>query len=241
MVLLANGQVVSEAPGLELRHTVRGEAGAYRVEVRVPSSGGGDRSLPWIVGNPVYVVDPETTVVPPPPLPPAAVSPLSTTDLASQLRWSTESDATSEVEIDALGVESDGADGDSGFELRYRLGDDMDGGTYVAAVYPVEEGALARFDRVAFRAAADRPHRVSVQMRAGGLVGQPRWRTSAYIGPSVTEVQIPFGHVVSVEPSGSPLSFEPSQIDAILLVIDLTNSSPEAVGELTVRDVRLER
>lgn len=236
VVLLANGQVVHETTDAGFVYLVSGHPGTYRVEVRLPSVAG-VRPLPWVVSNPIYIgAEPLTDT----PLggAPLAVTLLPAANPDGQFRWATESDTSSSVEIGP--VEGPEGGGPLGVGFSYRLGDEPSDGTYAAAVYPIERGQLADNGRFVFRAGADHPLRLSVQLRASELAGQPRWRRSVYVGTDLTDIVIPLSSLAPTE-NNSSSSIDLEKIDAILIVIDLTNSSPGAAGQLTIRDARLER
>ena len=109
---------------------------------------------------------------------------------------------------------------------------------YVALVTPTPTG-LSGFDRVSFRASADHPLRLSLQIRASDRTGK-RWRRSVYVDQSPVDVQIRFGDMrrVGDRAPGAP---DLSKIEALLVVVDLTNSRPSAAGRVTIESPRLER
>jgi hypothetical protein len=96
--------------------------------------------------------------------------------------------------------------------------------------------ALTERTHLALRAQASRPMRVSVQAR------QPqsgeRWQRSIYLDGEIRDVVIPFSEMSSVGASGA---FDPARADALLFVVDLTNSSPGTAGHFTIHDLRIER
>lgn len=228
LVLLHDGQVVARSEDSRLRH-VASEPGTYRVEARLPFGLAGRGVFPWIVSNPIYVGD-EPAASPGALAAAARLLPLAATR-QGEPAWVTESDLSSSARVDVTG---------DSVIFRYELGERSATGVYAAAVYHVRPGELASFDRLTLEAGADRPHRVSVQLRAGRLNGQGRWLRSRYIGPTVATVTVPFADLVGVDSVSGMDRVPLGDIDAILVVVDLTNSPPAAVGTLTLRDVRLE-
>jgi hypothetical protein len=104
-------------------------------------------------------------------------------------------------------------------------------------VLEVPRGDLARWDRLAFRAQAAAPMRVSVQVRdpAGG----ERWIRSVYVDASERVASVRFADMRQAEGAHRPVAI--AQVDSILFVVDTTNTAPGEAGELWIGDVRLQR
>jgi hypothetical protein len=186
-------------------------AGAYRVEVSYPPF-----SMPWIVSNPIYVGTP--AVGPSVEPPPAAAA--DTLDLLSSSAWRVEHDAASTGQLIR---ES------SALQFEYALGSGRPASQYAAAVVPVD--AATGFDRVQLTVRADRPMRVSVQVRLpGGRDGQ-RWRRSAYVDDHWRTIVLPLSMFA---PADRPTSLQPiaSVVRELLVVVDTVNTVPGTRGAI---------
>jgi hypothetical protein len=215
IVLLHNGQERAAAEAPRLRHRAPAAPGAYRVEVYVAGAPG-NPPVPWIVSSPLYVGLP--TVEPPPPVYDAGE--LATTD-----QWAVEhaADSSAAVSITPEGV-----------ELRYELGA---GGTspYAALVHPVAVPPGTR--AISLRAKAERPMRLSVQLRSPGDGGAGlRWRRSIYADPSERTVTLALADFQAVPGTSAPLPL--ADIDSLLLVVDTVNTDPGTAGQFEVGEVR---
>jgi hypothetical protein len=94
---------------------------------------------------------------------------------------------------------------------------------------------------LAFAASADRPMRVSLQLRQpdGGIDGR-RWRRSIYLDTAEREVAVTVDELRPIEP-GQPAHPDPARVHAVLFVVDTLNTRPGESGEIVVRDVRFVR
>jgi hypothetical protein len=99
--------------------------------------------------------------------------------------------------------------------------------------------AVAMYDRLMFSARADRPMRLSVQLRASEGGGE-RWHRSVYLDQTPRTVDLPFSEF---RPRGTTSSALPvlSKVDAILLVIDTVNAKIGSNGQIQIDDIRLAR
>ena len=121
--------------------------------------------------------------------------------------------------------------------LRYALGGSPEEGPYVAVAAPAA-GNLPQFDGVAFTAHADRPMRMSVQLR--GQNGRDRWRRSVYLDATTRTVYVPFTAMSPVE-QGSAAQPELTAIGSLLFVVDTVNARPGASGQIWLDSVRYVR
>jgi hypothetical protein len=213
IVLLRNGNVVSEARGGEVS-TTASEPGAYRVEVRLPDRGG---HAPWIFSNPIYVDLPRPA---PTPQVPGVI------EVASLVNadWRTEHDPFSSASV----FDESGRKG-MAFELRQGTPS-----AFVALVAPVVQ-PVPRFDAVLVDLVSSTPVRISVQLRNAD--GSARWAKSVYVGPGTGSAILRTADFVSAERDGRPL--DPSAAASVLLVIDLVNSLPDSSGRFLVRNLAL--
>jgi len=228
VVLLANGRTVHTVTDEELRYQAE-EPAVYRVEVRL-NLGGEESPVPWIVSNPITLGD----------LPVGGRPELRSATARRRLMgptraeggvWSVEHDpgSTAEVTIEPGRI-----------LLRYRLSDSTTGSPYAAAMRPVKGINLESFDGVVFNVTADRPVRLFVYLRAGGLAGEPGWRSSFYADTTPRRVGIAFNEFDSVQPDlydGVDLA----STDSFLLVAELVNARRGSSAVVTVRRLRLER
>ena len=213
LVMFHRGQEVARAGGTGLRWESGGEPGPYRVEVHLPGAPG-EPPVPWMVSNEVF-----TSPLAEPKTEPRFGVPW-TGALAAPLPWIDEKDpsSTATVHAGALGVVAD-----------YRLGADRSRSPYVALAADVHDAA---FGTIEAALTADRPMRVSVQVRAGQ---RGRWGQSIYVDSSDRLYRIPLTAMRSMEGGGPPPPA--SSITSILLVVDLTNALPGSAGRFTVRSL----
>jgi hypothetical protein len=205
------GSVMSSGPAVP---------GAYRVEVFYPPF-----LMPWIVSNPIYVGTPaDRPSVEPPPAPATEVF-----DALVSSAWRVERDPASTGQL----VREAGA-----LRFEYALGPGRPASQYAAAVVPID--ASTGFDRVQLTVRADRPMRVSVQVRLPGPRGGQRWRRSAYIDDQWRTIVLPLSRFV---PADRPTSQQPiaSVIRELLVVVDTVNALPGARGAIWMSAAALGR
>jgi hypothetical protein len=212
LLLLRDGREIARGRG-EIRHTVTGARGAYRVEARMPGAPG-TPPVPWLVSNPIYfgvgahVAESgggSTTAVP------------RDADIAP-FPWRIEKDPSSS------GVLRTGA---SEAVLEYKLGDGARNSQFIALASDLN-GQV--FNQIDLSLAADRPMRVSVQVRRAS--GQ-RWGRSFYVDAGGSSVRAPLARLKPITAApGSVISG--ADVTSILLVVDLTNASPGRSGTLRV-------
>ncbi len=223
IVLRKDGRIVSQQASPALTYDWKGEYGTYRIEVQLPNAPG-SQPVPWIVSNPIYVRPAGWGM----PARPAPYSPTISLSIQGG-PWHTETDGVSSAEISQTEPPKGPA------EFTYRLADGGRTDQHAALVIGVGT-ALTERTHLALRAQASRPMRVSVQAR------QPqsgeRWQRSIYLDGEIRDVVIPFSEMSSVGASGA---FHPARADALLFVVDLTNSSPGTAGQFTIHDLRIER
>jgi hypothetical protein len=96
--------------------------------------------------------------------------------------------------------------------------------------------ALAGHTRVAFRAYASQPMRISFQARRPR--SGERWQRSIYLGTEPRDVVVPFNDLRPVASAGK---FDPNLVDTVLFVVDTVNTLPGAGGTFSIGDLRVER
>lgn len=225
LVLLRDGEVVGRAAGPSLAWEGH-RPGAYRVEAHLPGAPG-DPPLPWIVSNPIYVG------LPAPGAAPDAVPPASARlDWPAQT-WHIEKDGrssgswTTSAERDVIR-----------HTLRYQLG--TGAASPFVALVTFDAGAMHDASRFAFRGAADRPMRLSVQVRLVDGAVERRWHRSVYLSPDPRDITIAFADMRAAG-TGAREPFAPARIHSLLFVVDSVNARAGDGGVLWVEGLRTER
>jgi hypothetical protein len=213
--ILRNGEEVAASSGLHLVHETStslrpGETGAgFRVEAVRPG-GPGTPPVPWLVSNPIFVERP----APPGAREPARDEPAS---VGIDLR-------ACRSERDPVSASEEDSDG-SGDRVRWawRLaGSSAPAWVALSCAVPPIPGADAA---IAFRARADAPIRVSIQLREPAGVPVPqRWQRTAYLDADWRQYRVALPSLAPVERGG------PAQASAeartLLFVVDWTHGLP---------------
>jgi hypothetical protein len=229
ITLFRNGVASANAQGPRLEHDA--DPGVYRVEVALPGAPG-TPPVPWIVSNPIYVgrepksSAPEQTV--------HAPATLATRYDGGPARdWTIEKNPASDAAIDPIGALAG-----SQLLLRFAISGTPDDSPYAAFVMPATP-AIAMYDRVMFTARADRPMRLSVQLRAPGGEGE-RWRRSVYLDQTPRTIELAFA---DFRPVGATSAAQPvlSKIDSVLFVVDTVNTKIGSNGQIQIDDVKYAR
>jgi hypothetical protein len=233
MTLIRNGSPVLTTEGPVLDWTVRDAEdggslrGTFRVEVHIADHTGAD-AMPWIVSNPIYVGLEELRPAPPA----AAPAPFEVERLGSGTEWKIEKDATSEGTVASEMV---------GPVVRrtFRLTLGNAASPFVAAVTP-EIAPFRRAARIVFTGSADRPLRISVQLRAPSPGDDQRWWRSIYLDTNAREVVVPLDDLRPVGPRAVS-ALDRARIDTMLFVVDSTNARPGMSATIRLDDIRVER
>jgi hypothetical protein len=195
--------------------------GAYRAEVRLPAGRAGGL-LPWIVGNPIYIGERDRQAD----AAPADMSgPIVRLDAADPL-WGVERDAASRGELERSA---------DGIGLRFTLADAADVVPYSAlnatTTIPPESTGIA------FRGRADRPMRLSLQIRVVTAGEGKRWQRSVYLDERDRDIVIPFAGMTAAGAlaSGPP---DVANVRTILWVADTVNTARGSAGRFVLGDVR---
>lgn len=229
--LWKDGAVVASGAGSGFEHAAEGP-GVYRAEVSRPGAPG-EPPVPWIVSNPLYV-GPEPPAAPPAPArrPPSAVMPRDTNGPAEG--WTIETSPASSAALDVVsGVRG------TELALRYAVGGAASSGPFAAFAFTPGPN-LARADRLLFTARADRPMRLSVQLREPAGEAGYRWQRSVRVGTEPREITVYFD---DLRPAGTTPRELPAlaSVDAVLLVIDTVNTPLGGSGRIWIDDVRYAR
>jgi hypothetical protein len=231
--LWQNGQVIASATG---SLTVPAPSVPASLWVQVRTSSRPDAPV-WLVSNPVYLGSrARDSATEAEPGEQALREPRRwLVDDAAIGTWTTEHDPASRASltVTALG---------SGPELAfdYALAEQGAAMPFAALAVFTRGGALDGMGAVQFTARADRPMRVSVQLRAAEhQTADHRWHRSVYVDGSERPYQIPFD---DFRPIGGTRIPQPllADVHSIVFVVDTTNTRPGSSGRLALTRVGLE-
>jgi hypothetical protein len=197
----------------------------YWVEIR--SSGA--TPIAWLRSNAIYVRG--SALPPPPPSRPPATDTFAMFDGTSATAWRDEHDALSVAAVEPVAMAA-------GREIRFRFG--LAGGDptgqFSALIYDIPQNRFVA-DRVTFTARAEKPMRVSVQLRGGDGVTD-RWQRSVYLDTFDREHTVYFDDCLPVgttHTERAPLS----HISSVMFVVDTTNSKPGTAARLWIKKAAL--
>jgi hypothetical protein len=228
--LLRDGRRVASGSGASLQH-VGSEAAVYRVEVSLPGSPG-QPPVPWIVSNPIYVgLDRQAS--PSHPRPPA-VAFAAQYDNGPATGWAVEASDAARGAVDMVP-----AVGGTQLTFRYALGGTAAASPFAALVMPAGP-ALRDHDRLMFTARADRPMRLSVQLRAPSREAGERWHRAVFLDSTPREITIYFD---DLRPRGATNTPRPvlADVESVLFVVDTVNTALGASGQMWLDAVRYGR
>ncbi len=220
IVLFHNGREIDRVSRDTLVYASN-RRGVYRAEVWLETPREG-RLRPWIVGNPVYVGTPEALPTPPPIDTGGPAFPIA----ADAPSWGVEQSPGSRAALDRT---------DREVALRYALanGEPPSPSAALVAAAAVD----ARATGLAFVGRADRPMRITVQVRtaAGGEGGH--WQRSVYLDETPRDVVVAFGDMRPAEPgAGGPP--QARDVRAVLFVVGMPSTRPGSTGRVTLDHVR---
>jgi hypothetical protein len=229
----------SEMLAAEPRGEITIEAGegpaVYRAEVRTNDP---DRPRTWLLGNAVYVRAPQPVQAP-------QQTPVTLEtalyDGRTDSGWHLESDPSSMASVDL-------AETLTGFELRYRYalgGDSAAGNQWAALVWGTPIGHapinVADFDRLTFMARAERPTRISVQLRTledgRALRG---WQRSVFLDTFDQEHTVDFKDLVP-NVGTTPRTPVLDRVSQILFVVDTTHTRPGTAGRIWIKSAAFQK
>jgi hypothetical protein len=227
--VLKDGSVLETRTGPLLELAAPATPAVYRVEVLLPGTPG-QPPVPWIVSNPIYVGRADASAAAPRPRA-TAFTVLYEDGPAKD--WVVETSMGSLGAIDVI-KEVSGTQ----LSLRYALGGSAASSPYTAFVMPAGPD-LAKYDQLTFTGRADKPTRVSVQLRDPTGTGE-RWHRSVYLGPEPREVTVYFD---DMKPRGTTSQPQPNLAasQAVLFVLDTVNTPLGGNGRLWIDDVRYGR
>jgi hypothetical protein len=91
-----------------------------------------------------------------------------------------------------------------------------------------------------FKGRANRPLRVSVQLRSSGTAPEQRWHRSVFLDQTPRDITIAFD---DMRPRTVTTSKRPTLADvqSVLFVVDMTNADTGTNGEISIDDVGFAR
>ncbi|HET9270681.1 MAG TPA: hypothetical protein VFO31_21030, partial [Vicinamibacterales bacterium] len=195
------------------------EPGVYRVEAAYPGF-----AVPWIVSNPIRVglggrPAPMASGPPAPPARHVGVGPGGP--------WTVEQDPSStgtiQKETDAL-------------SFTFTLGPGALASQYAALV--TTAAGDRPLERIRFTGRAERPMRLSVQIRTPGGADGRRWRRSVYLDQTPRVIDLALSEL---EPVGPATALKPivARVQSVLFVIDTVNAAPGTSGRVWLSGVLL--
>ncbi len=231
IVLLKDGMEAATANGAVLEHTAGGDVAVYRVEIHLPGAPGLPL-VPWMLSNPIYVARPPVDVRPSPR--PTGGGAAVRYDNGPADGWTIEKGPSSNAALDVVP-----SVGGTQLSFRYAVGGIASASPFAAAVMPAGPG-LAGYTRLIFIGRADRPTRLSVQLRAPGGAAGERWHRSVFLDQRAREVTIDFA---DLRPRGATARALPdlAAVQSILFVADTVNTKIGTGGQVWIDDVRYGR
>jgi len=229
ILLKRNGTVVGSAIGPSARFVLPAGRGAYRTEVWLPERTTRAR-IPWGMTNPVYVSYPPDRIPERPFVSPALpdAADMEAVDLVlsggpSGGAWHVEADPTSRVECSLEGAGDEGT-----FRVKVSLGQgSRRHPPYGALAVPLSRGSLTLASSIRLVARADRPCRLSIQLRAPDAAADRRWGRSIRLDTHDLPVRLPVAELRPVTAAVGSLDARTlAQVDAVLLVLDTVNLEP---------------
>jgi hypothetical protein len=194
-----------------------------------------DGFVTWAVTNPIYLraADP----------PPAAASVVATPTRSEALAavpdaWRVEHAANADARLET-GNSPGTAGGPPPVRLAYALAPGARASQY-AALVSSDVGGLSWAAWLRLRLSADRPMRVSIQLREplGGTAAR-RWYRSLVIGPEVSTHVVPLTDFRPIDDASGPPPV--TRVRSVLMVVDTTNTPPGQTGTVTLHEIRAER
>lgn len=233
VLLKQNGETVAKSNTNKLTYVSVSTSAVFRVEVLLPevTSVAG---IPWITSNPIYIGEESNRPENGSESTPIVIKSLFSDD-ASAETWQVEHDQHSRAAVNA----TESIDG-SELALRYALSSEEEDSPF-AALAQNDLDTLAHYDRIRFSVRGDRPHRVSVQLRASdsNLKELPRWQRSIYVGEENREVVVRFKDMKPIgKTPSSPVDL--NTVNALLVVVDTVNTAPGSSGVVWLKEVQLE-
>jgi hypothetical protein len=256
--LMCDGKNAAEGPATTVltyrHHSSVGEdlsasqAGVLPAACRLEAGwNDGDRRVTWLVTNPIYLRAND------PSQPPSStadafsgagtLSASASADFSKADAWTIERDPQSTAAWRWIPAAASSPDRQSAgtLELTYQLRGGERASQFAAAVTQ-QVASIAAATRVSFRATADKPMRLSVQVRRP--LDRPgegeRWVRSVYVDATPRDITVRFDDMRPVPPASDarpPLD----KIHALLFAVDTEHTPPGASGRVLIEGLRFER
>jgi len=206
--------------------TVPSDPAVYWVEIHADAK---RATVPWIISNPVYVRATDPPVATPTRSPAATSTALF--DGHSTASWHVERDSASLGAFDvAVSITSPQV-----LRLRFGLASAPATNQFVALAVDTPHG-VAPYDRLTFAARAERPMRISVQLRTD----RARWARSVYVDSFTRTHTVFFDEFRPVE-EGTESAVPLGDVKSVLFVVDTTNTKPGMSGRVWITEPALQR
>ncbi len=212
ITLFRDGKPLRTVQAPSIDEVVPAEPAVYRVEVNLPGAPG-TPPVPWIVGNPIYVGRPA-----------AGGQPAVSTAPTLRRAYSVEQLNATRIERSPASEGATSTNRTAGrpeLLVRYALGGRASEHPFAAAVIPLG-GPLEIGSSIRFTGRADRPMRVSVQLRSPGPGDGNRWRRSIYLDETPREFTVALTDMRPV--AAVPIISALSEVDSLLFVVDTVNT-----------------
>lgn len=219
VVLLRDGREVSRVRSASLVYATN-RPGVYRAEAWLPGAAG--RPMPWAVSNPIFI-----GWTPAPAAAPPRAGETLIAIAAGGADWHVEHDPTSSG---LVGQDSEATTFD------YRLGAKSGRSQFAALAHDGRFPAHA--SGLVFRASADAPMRVSVQVRVPGTGEGERWSRSIYLDRERREIVIPFAEMRPQGPTSTPAP-RVAEVQSLLFVVDRTNAAAGSGRRFAISHLRI--
>ena len=229
MILDGTNRVGEPRHEQEFSVTLPDKPAVYSVAIM---AGGRAPNVPWLRSNAIYVRGREPLTVPR--VRPPARAAQVIFDGKTATGWHIEHDPTSLAAVDVTAAIG-------GNELLFRFGvsGQVAPAPYVALGYDTP-GGIAAHDRLTFTIRAERPMRVSVQLRASATDGQgPRWQRSIYVDTGEEERTVYFADLGPIETDA--YRPPPDAIRSVLFVVDPVNTKRGTSGRIWIKHAELQR
>jgi len=185
--------------------------------------------VPWVISNPIYVAEQRAGGEVLPRIP-AAKDVQWQYENGPAPSWRVEKSPESQGVLDVVPTV-----GGTQLSIRYAIGGTRSENPYAAVAMPAATG-LSGFDRLMFTARANRPMRLSVQVRVPGESQEQRWHRSVYLDETARPIVVMFDDMT---PRGPTSSTRPDLVAVrdVLFVVDTANARPGTNGQLWLDDV----
>ena len=237
-VLFKDGAVVAQDVG----HVALSNAatGVYRVEVRVPG-----RDVPWVLSNPIYVMDEESArkrrqAAAWPDDPPAPPAKAMIDGFEGTSSFAPEFDPSSWMDTRVLDPHA-GIDGRGAARFAFRLGTPAPNRPFVwCALVNRAARDLRGTSGLTFAVRADGEYRLWAQLRAAAATekdeGSEWWSASVRTSTAWRRVVVPYARLFSLNATpGGHLDLD--RVRALVFVIDTGAADPGAHGTIWIGQV----